>query len=185
MSFKNKIRTTALQYAAQLREKNQAIAEFENKNASIYSREYFQSERSKLEQERQQLRTSAEMAITELVDAFKDEVIGLDALEGARLTPDAQLLTGAFKLTTADLEAMFDRATTDKNRTMQRLVFEYVRSHDIKNFGRVFYTEKDKREAADKLAQYARNALVRPEYAELLANDAQFMKIVPNAIYSD
>ena len=68
---------------------------------------------------------------------------------------------------------------------MQRLVFEYARDHQVKGFGRVYHTEKDRREAADKLLQYARNALVMPEYAALLADDAQFMKIVPAAIYGN
>lgn len=185
MLFKNKIRETALQYADLIRKKDQEIKDFESKYAAIYSREHFRQERGKLEQERQQILKSAEMTLKDLADGFKDAVIGDDALEGARLTDDAKLLTGTFNLTAADLEAMFDRATKDKNRTMQRLVFEYVQSHQVKGFGRVYYTEKDRREAADTLLRYALNALVRPEYAALLADDGQFMRIVPAAIYGN
>ncbi len=185
MSFKDKIRSTALEYAALIRKKDQEIKDFEGKYAAIYSREHFQQERGKLEQERQQILTSAEMTLKDLAEGFRDAVIGDDALEGARLTDDAKLLTGAFNLTAADLEAMFDRATKDKNRTMQRLIFEYVQSHQVKGFGRVYYTEKDRREAADTLLRYALNALVRPEYAALLADDARFMKVVPAAIYGN
>ena len=184
MLFKNKIREIALQYADLIRKKDQEIKDFESKYATIYSREHFQQERGKLEQERQQILNSAEMTLKDLADGFKDAVIGDDALEGARLTDDAKLLTGAFNLTAADLEAMFDRATKDKNRTMQRLIFEYAQNHQI-NFGRVYYTEKDRREAADTLLRYALNALVRPEYAALLADDAQFMRILPAAIYGN
>lgn len=178
MLFKNKIRETALQYAALIRKKDQEIKDFENKYAAIYSPEHFQ-------QERAQVLKSAEMTLNDLADGFKDALIGDDALEGSRLTDDVKLLTGAFNLTAADLEAMYDRATKDSNRTMQRLVFEYARDHQVKGFGRVYHTEKDRREAADKLLQYARNALVMPEYAALLADDAQFMKIVPAAIYGN
>ena len=185
MLFKNKIRETALQYAALIRKKDQEIKDFENKYAAIYSPEHFQQERGKLEQERAQVLKSAEMTLNDLADGFKDALIGDDALEGSRLTDDVKLLTGAFNLTAADLEAMYDRATKDSNRTMQRLVFEYARDHQVKGFGRVYHTEKDRREAADLLLQYARNALVMPEYAALLADDAQFMKIVPAAIYGN
>lgn len=185
MIFKNKIRAIALEYAALIRKKDQEIKDFESKYAAVYSREHFQQERGKLEQERQHILKSAEMTLNDLADGFKDALIGDDALEGSRLTDDAKLLTGAFNLTAADLEAMYDRATADRNRTMQRLVFEYVQNHQVKGFGRVYYTEKDRREAADKLLQYARNALVKPEYAALLADDVQFMKIVPAAIYGN
>ena len=185
MIFKNKIRSTALEYAAQIRKKDQEIKDFESRYAAVYSREHFQKERGKLEQERQQILSSAEMALNELAETYKDDVVGQDALEGSRLTDDAKLLTGAFNLTAADLEAMYDRATADRNRTMQRLVFEYVQNHQVKGFGRAYYTEKDRREAADKLLQYALHALVRPEYTALLANDVKFMKIVPAAIYGN
>lgn len=185
MLFKKKIRETALQYADLIRKKDQEIKDFESKYATIYSREHFQQERSVLEQERAQILTSAEMTLKDLADGFKDAVIGDDALEGARLTDDAKLLTGAFNLTAADLEAMFDRATKDRNRTMQRLICEHARNHQVKGFGRVYYTEKDRREAADTLLRYALNALVRPEYAALLADDAQFMRILPAAIYGN
>lgn len=185
MLFKNKIRETALQYAALIRKKDQEIKDFENKYAAIYSPEHFQQERGKLEQERAQVLKSAEMTLNDLADGFKDSLTGDDALEGARLTDDAKLLTGAFNLTAADLEAMFDRATKDRNRTMQRLICEHARNHQVKGFGRVYYTEKDRREAADTLLRYALNALVRPEYAALLADDAQFMRILPAAIYGN
>ena len=159
MLFKNKIRETALQYAALIRKKDQEIKDFENKYAAIYSPEHFQQERGKLEQERAQVLKSAEMTLNDLADGFKDALIGDDALEGSRLTDDVKLLTGAFNLTAADLEAMYDRATKDSNRTMQRLVFEYARDHQVKGFGRVYHTEKDRREAADKPAP------VRPKRA--------------------
>ena len=185
MLFKNKIRETALQYAALIRKKNEEIAAFEKQYAAIYSPEHFQQERGKLEQERAQVLKSAVYPLKKVTLKDEDAVIGDDALEGARLTDDAKLLTGAFNLTAADLEAMFDRATKDRNRTMQRLICEHARNHQVKGFGRVYYTEKDRREAADTLLRYALNALVRPEYAALLADDAQFMRILPAAIYGN
>ncbi len=183
MSFLNDIRTTTRKYVAQISNANDRIKDFEKKGA-MYSREYFQKERSKLEMEKQDILNRGYSDIQALADAYKKKVQDADAFDGSKVTDDAKLLTGAFKLKSEDLEAMFDRAAADRNRTMMRAVSDYVREHiqEFAGFPRVFYTAADKMEAADIMAQYARNAFSRPEYSDIMDSDRYFEQITPAAI---
>lgn len=182
MSFTSDIRSTTRRYVAMITQHNQEIADFEKKYATYYSRDVFQQKRNELENAKRSTVDAARNAIQALVDAYKARVKDMDALNGAEVTDDAKLLTGAFNLTAADLEAMFDRAAG--NRTMQRLISDYAREHDI-FIARTFHSAADKLEGAEVMQRYALNSFDRPEYADIMDNDQYFEQITPAAIKGD
>ena len=63
-------------------------------------------------------------AINKCCDDYIQAARESDLLDGSKLTLDAVLLNGQFKVKAADLTAAFDRA--EGNRTMQRLIAEYA-----------------------------------------------------------
>lgn len=182
MSFTSDIRSTTRRYVAMITQHNQEIADFEKKYATYYSRDVFQQKRNELENAKRSTVDAARNAIQALVDAYKARVKDMDALNGAEVTDDAKLLTGAFNLTAADLEAMFDRAAG--NRTMQRLISDYAREHDI-FIARTFHSAADKLKAAETMKKYAFNSFDRPGYADIMDSDEYFEKITPEAIKGD
>lgn len=179
MSFCNDIRTTTRRYVAEINKKNAALAAFEKQKAGYYSPQTFQKKRGELVQEKQDTIEAARAAVQALVDRYKDGLKDSDVLNGSDVTDDAKLLTGAFKLTAADLEAMFDRSSG--NRTMLRLIMDYAREHGI-FIARTFYTAEDKRDGAETMLRYAYNSFDRPEYADLMDTDEYFEQITPDAV---
>lgn len=185
MSFTSDIRSTTRRYVAMITQHNQEIADFEKKYATYYSRDVFQQKRNELENAKRSTVDAARNAIQALVDDYKARVKDMDALNGAEVTDDAKLLTGAFNLTAADLEAMFDRAAAGKgNRTMERLISDYAREHDI-FIARTFHSAADKLEGAEVMQRYALNSFDRPEYADIMDDDRYFEQITPEAIKGD
>lgn len=182
MSFTSDIRSTTRRYVAMITQHNQEIADFEKKYVTYYSRDVFQQKRNELENAKHSTVDAARNAVHALVDAYKAQVKDMDALNGAEVTDDAKLLNGAFKLTAADLEAMFDRAAG--NRTMQRLISDYAREHDI-FIARTFHSAADKLEGAEVMKKYAFNSFDRPGYADIMDSDEYFEKITPEAIKGD
>lgn len=185
MSFTSDIRSITRRYVAMITQHNQEIADFEKKYATYYSRDVFQKKRNELENAKRNTVDAARNAIQALVAAYKARVKDMDALNGAEVTDDAKLLTGAFKLTSADLEAMYDRAAAGKgNRTMERLISDYARERDI-FIARTFHSAADKLEGSEVMKQYAFNSFDRPEYADIMDNDQYFQQITPEAIKGD
>lgn len=185
MSFTSDIRSTTRRYVAMITQHNQEIADFEKKFATYYSRDVFQQKRNELENAKRNTVDAARNAIQVIVDSYKARVEDMDALNGAEVTDDAKLLTGAFKLTAADLETMYDRAAAGKgNRTMERLISDYAREHDI-FIARTFHSAADKLEGAEVMQRYALNSFDRPEYADIMDNDQYFEQITPAAIKGD
>lgn len=174
MKFENKLIKTAYDYAVLIAEKDKAIAELAANTPAG-------PELEKLKQERQQARTSAERVIRDMVEERKDRITGRDVLRGSALTEDAQLLTGAFPLTAADLNAMYDRAFRQHNRTMTRLVCEYASAHGVKGFNRSFYGEKQEKAEAEMWGKYALDVLNHPEYAERLNNIERRVQLLAKA----
>lgn len=179
MSFLSDIRTTTHRYVAMIAQRNQEISDFEKKFANFYSRDVFRQKRNELETEKRNTIESARSAIQTIVDAYKDRVKTADVLNGSDVTDDARLLTGAFHLTAADLEAMFDRCSG--NRTMQRLIADFAHEHEI-FIARKFYTAADKLEGAELMRRYAFNAFDRPEFSDIMGSDSYFSQITPEAL---
>ena len=185
MSFTSDIRSTTRRYVVMITQHNQEISDFEKKYATYYSRDVFQQKRNELESAKRATVEAARNAIQALVDSYRGRVKNLDALNGAEVTDDAKLLTGAFNLTAADLEAMYDRAAAGKgNRTMERLISDYAREHDI-FIARTFHSAADKLEGAEVMQRYALNSFDRPEYADIMDDDRYFEQITPEAIKGD
>ena len=185
MSFTSDIRSTTRRYVAMITQHNQEIADFEKKFRDYYSRDVFQQKRNELEATKRTTVEAARNAIQVIVDNYKAQVKDMDALNGAEVTDDAKLLTGAFKLTAADLEAMYDRAAAGQgNRTMERLISDYARDHDI-FISRTFHSVADKLEGAETLKKYAFNSFDRPGYSDIMDSDQYFAKILPEAIKGD
>lgn len=184
MGFVNNIRTETRNQLAKINAKNKEISDFEKKYATIYARDHFQTERGKLESEKQDVMNNAYKAVQAIVSAYKSKVEKADAFDGEMVTDDAKLLTGAFKLKTEDLESMFDRAARQNNRTMMRAVSDYVKEHimEFPDYSRVFYSAQDKMDAADIMEKYAMNAFSRPEYSDIWLSDDYFQQITPEEI---
>lgn len=184
MSFTSDIRSTTRRYVAQINERSKAIADFERKYSTYYSPEVFQQKQGELEQAKQDTVRAAQDAIQVIVDSYKRRTKEANALNGAEVTEDAKLLSGAFNLTTEDLETMFDRAAGQNNRTMQRLISEYAEEHHVP-LGRAYYSVTDKFAGADVMRQYAFNAFARPEYSDIMDSDQYFQQITPAAVKAD
>lgn len=185
MSFTSDIRSTTRRYVAMIAQRNQEIVDFEKKYATYYSRDVFQQKRNELEKAKRDTVNTARSAVQAIVDSYKASVKDMDALNGAEVTDDAKLLTGAFKLTAADLETMYDRAAAGKgNRTMERLITDYAREHDI-FIARTFHSVADKLEGAEVMKKYALNSFDRPEYADIMDSDQYFEQIIPEAVKGD
>lgn len=182
MSFSSDLRSTTRRYMAMIAQHNKEISDFEKKYATYYSRDVYQQMRNELENAKRVTVEAARNAVQGIVDNYKTRVKDMDALNGAEVTEDVKLLSGSFKLTTADLEAMYDRAAAGNgNRTMERLISDYAKEHNI-FIARTFYTANDKSQAADVMLKYAFNSFDRPEYADIIENDKYFAQITPEAI---
>lgn len=98
-------------------------------------------------------------AINKCCDDYIQAARESDLLDGSKLTLDAVLLNGQFKVKAADLTAAFDRA--EGNRTMQRLIAEYASKKDLL-LVRVFHTAESKAAGAEILRQYTVGILSDP-----------------------
>ncbi|MEA4933728.1 MAG: hypothetical protein VB071_09185 [Lawsonibacter sp.] len=121
-------------------------------------------------------------AVTQRVEQYKETVFAADLLDGSKLTPDVNLLTGNFNLTNADLNAMLERSTG--NRTMERLVCQYAQAHG-NVLDRHFYTAEEKAEAAECLITYARSVTQRPNFFDMMNSDDYFKQVLPEAIQGE
>lgn len=121
-------------------------------------------------------------AVKATVSAFLDEIKNIDALDGGKLTDDVKLLESPIKLNKTDLEAMFDRAKADDNRTMLMLIMRRsLQDHVV--IDRVFYTAQDIEAGVRTMENYAYNALPGGVYYDVVwNNDEKFRAIIPAAL---
>ena len=179
MYFVDNIRTTTLRYLGDLAEIDKVLDEY-NREKDCYSDEYFKAKIAPLKSKRSDIVDAGKKAVKALLEQYRDDVIARYTPNGDELTPDAAVLTSGMKLDKADLERLFDK--NRGNATMERLLFEYAKQHNVNNFSRVFFSEQDRITAAEKLALYAEGALDDPWRASFITNDEYYDKIQTDAI---
>ena len=182
MSFKSDIRTLTTGAITELNELNAKIKDLESKKEGYYKPTY-EAMMKELTDKRDSLILGTERKARELADAYKKSVKERFTPKGAELTDDAALLTSGLTLTGAELDALFDKHKG--NNTMQRLIGEYAAKNEVTSFTRVVATEATYHEAADTMLAYTRNALQRPEYADIMLTDDYFAKITPDVMKED
>lgn len=134
----------------------------------------------KLQGELERIKYECQEAVRQRVEEYRKAVKAADALDGAKLTDDAQLLSGSFPLAVADLDSMMERAAG--NRTMEKLISNYAAERGL-NLAKPFYTAEQKvAAAAEFLNAYARNVCARPEYYDIWGTDEYFNDATPEEI---
>ena len=179
MYYVNSLRTTTLKHLGDLAEIDKELEAY-NKERDCYSGEYFEARIAPLKSKRSDIVDAGKRAVKDLLEQYRDDVIARYTPNGDELTPDAAVLTSGMKLDKTDLERIFDKHPG--NTTMQRLIIEYARQHEVKDFSRAFFSEQDRITAAERLALYAQGALDDPWRASFITNDAYFDKIQTDAI---
>ena len=179
MYYVNSIRTITLKHLGDLAEIDKELEAY-NKERDCYSDEFFKAKIAPLKSKRSDIVDAGKRSIKELLSQYRDDVVSRYTPNGDELTPDAAVLNSGMKLGKADLERIFDKH--QGNVTMQRLVSEYARQNEVKDFSRAFFSEQDRITAAEQLALYAQGALDDPWRASFITNDAYFDKIQTDAI---
>ena len=179
MYFVNTLRTTTLKHLADLAEVDKVLEAY-NKERDCYSDEFFKAKIAPLKSKRSDIVDAGKRAVKDLLEQYRDDVIARYTPNGDELTTDAAVLTSGMKLDKTDLERIFDKHPG--NVTMQRLVSEYAKQHEVKDFYRAFFSEQERITAAGQLALYAEGALDNPWRASFITNDAYFDKIQTDAI---
>lgn len=179
MYFVNNLRTVTLKHLADIAEIDKVLEAY-NREKGNFSDKYFKARIAPLKSKRSEVVDAGKRAVKDLLEQYRDDVIARYTPNGDELTPDAAVLTSGMKLDKTDLERIFDKHPG--NTTMQRLIIEYARQHEVKDFSRAFFSEQDRITAAEKLALYAEGALDDPWRASFITNDAYFDKIQTDAI---
>lgn len=190
MKFTEKVRSTAESYVKKIQAKEKEIADHQKNGIETYSYAKYQEMYLELQEQRKDLHREAVAAIHAIIDEFKAELTRRYVAKGDELnTGDMALLNSGYKLSLADLEAMFDRyAPTEAmpyaayNHTMIRAILDYAEEHGM-YLNRTYYGEKEKAAAADSLKQYALNCFQRPDYG--MESEAYFAQIFPEALAGD
>lgn len=143
-----------------LRKADQAIRDFETEKKPLLRDDVFNDQRNALVSDYNNLVMNATIEAQNLAEAEAERVKTPVALNGAELTPDADLLRGGFDLKASDLAAMYERA--QGNATMQRLIAEYGEKHNMPVGG--YFTEAQRLADIDTMLAYARSAFSRPMF---------------------
>lgn len=181
MNFVSDIRDIVGDTITKIQAQEKKIQEHERERDQ-WSDTRFAEVQKNLQNELTLIRAAGLRVVRQRIEQYKAEVQAADVLDGSKLTEDAKLLAGGFQLTSEDLAAAFDRAAG--NRTMEKLIYRYAQDHAIP-LGRVYYTAAEKLAAADGMESYARNALDRPEYWDLMGGDDYLEQAVSPAIKND
>ena len=179
MYYVNSLRTITLKHLGDLAEIDKELEAY-NKERDCYSAEFFKARIAPLKSKRSDIVDAGKRAVKDLLEQYRNDVIARYTPNGDELTPDAAVLNSGMKLGKTDLERIFDKHPG--NVTMQRLVSEYARQNEVKDFSRAFFSEQDRITAAEQLALYAQGALDDPWRASFITNDAYFDKIQTDAI---
>ena len=162
----------------ELKKAQKVLEDWESKK-SIYATSYFNEQLSEKKASVEAVTDRCKTAIDAAVNMYKNSVSDGNKLKGEDLTADAQLLSSGLALEKADLQAIFDRSKG--NYTMQSLVMRYAEQHNI-NIDRMFFSTEQTHEAAERLGNYAKNALTRPEYMAIWSDEKQCEKIESPAL---
>ena len=119
MTFAKDLRATTKQYLDKIGVKDAKIKEL-NANKEKYTDDYLKQCIDIIQKEKAEIIEKANFMIDLVINDYKESIQDLDILDGEKLTADVKLLDGKIKLKKQDLEAMFDRAMTAKNRKYYR-----------------------------------------------------------------
>lgn len=183
MIFAKDLRETTNQYLDKIRAKDIELQKL-NSNKERYADDYFKQCIDRIKKEKAEIIEKAKFMINLVINNYKESIQDLDILDGEKLTADIRLLDGKIKLKKQDLEAMFDRAMTAKNRTMLRLITDYSKEFNLP-INRTYYTARDKEQGANTLSYWALSAISQGRYMEFFTDDEHFNKSVPDAIRED
>lgn len=179
MKFTENVRATAESFVKKIQAAEKAVADHQRDGINEYSTARYQEILFELQEKASEVKREGVAAVNAIIDAYKAALPGRFAANGAELnTGDIALLSSGYKLTQADLEAMFDRYAPN-NHTMLRAILDYCDEHGIQ-VARVYYGEKAKAAAAESLKQYALNCFHRPDYG--METEAYFAQIFPDAL---
>lgn len=183
MAFARDLRTTTNQYLAKIRAKDTELEKL-NSNKEKYADDYFKQCVDNIQKEKAEIIDKAKIMINLIINSYEESIQNIDDLDGTKLTADFKLLDGKIKLKKQDLEAMFDRAMTARNRTMLRLITEYSKEFNLP-INRTYYTAWDKTQGANTLRYWALSAVSQGRYMEFFTNDEYFNNSIPDAIRED
>lgn len=183
MTFAKDLRATTKQYLDKIGVKDAKIKEL-NANKEKYTDDYLKQCIDIIQKEKAEIIEKANFMIDLVINDYKESIQDLDILDGEELTADVKLLDGKIKLKKQDLEAMFDRAMTAKNRTMLRLITDYSKEFNLP-INRTYYTAWDKIQGANTLNYWAKCAVSQGRYMDFFTDDQYFNNSIPDAIRED
>ena len=182
MKFTENLRKTVEDYTIKIKKMDAEITDHQKNGINTYSDAKYKEIALELSEQRNFLMSEAVSAVKKIIDEYKAELPKRFIAKGNDLNAeDMALLSSGYKLTAADVEAMFDRYAPD-NHTMVRAVLDYAETHDLQ-ICRSYYGEKEKAAAADTLNTYAINCFSRPDYG--MESEAYFAQIFPEALAGD
>ena len=178
----NALRNTVNTHHAAIAAAQAEADSFQRDYNNYYVQDVFARKLGEITEKRDAAIREGNAAVKATVSAFLDEIKNIDALDGGKLTDDVKLLESPIKLNKTDLEAMFDRAKADDNRTMLMLIMRRsLQDHVV--IDRVFYTAQDIEAGVRTMENYAYNALPGGVYYDVVwNNDEKFRAIIPAAL---
>lgn len=178
----NALRNTVNTHHAAIAAAQAEADNFQRDYNNYYVQDVFARKLGEITEKRDAAIHAGNAAVKATVSAFLDEIKNIDALDGGKLTDDVKLLESPIKLSKNDLEAMFDRAKADDNRTMLMLIMRRsLQDHVV--IDRVFYTAQDIEAGVRTMENYAYNALPGGVYYDVVwNNDEKFRAIIPAAL---
>ena len=178
----NALRNTVNTHHAAIAAAQAEVDSFQRDYNNYYVQDVFARKLGEIIEKRDAAIRAGNAAIKATVSAFLDEIKNIDALDGGKLTDDVKLLESPIKLSKNDLEAMFDRAKADDNRTMLMLIVRRsLQDHVV--IDRVFYTAQDIEAGVRTMENYAYCALPGGVYYDVVwDNDEKFRTIIPAAL---
>lgn len=178
----NALRNTVNTHHAAIAAAQAEADSFQRDYNNYYVQDVFARKLGEITEKRDAAIRAGNAAVKATVSAFLDEIENIDALDGGKLTDDVKLLESPIKLNKTDLEAMFDRAKADDNRTMLMLIMRRsLQDHVV--IDRVFYTAQDIEAGVRTMENYAYNALPGGVYYDVVwNNDEKFRAIIPAAL---
>ena len=183
MKFTENVRATAESFVKKIQAAEKAIADHQKNGINDYTTAKYQEILFELQEQASEVKREGVAAVNAIIDEYKAALPGRYAASGVELdTGDMALMNSGYKLTQADMEAMFDRYKPENgpaNNTMLRAIMDYCEEHGI-HLARSYIGEKEKEAAADSLKQYALNCFLRPNYG--MESEEYFAQIFPDAL---
>ena len=135
-----------------------------------YSDNKYREEMEKLTESKESVRREAMNQAKELINAFSSSIhIKCRASSEEIDEGDLALLNSGIHLTGAECCYMFDNYKG--NFTMQRLIDQYVKDHEVSGFDRELMSEERIRLIAERSTSLISNVASRPTFDEFLEED--------------